>query len=466
MLAKKKLVSVKFNKTELKERNKSLGVLYDILDELTSSMSLTEVLDRSVLKVERHFGVDAVRIYLTDKGIESMTLVAYKGLSKGEAERLGSVSMAQSFSGRATREKSFIAQKVVDLPDDGRRALLEHVGFKAIVCVPLIVRDEVVGVLNLGFKRMISLNVDEIDLLMAIGNQIAVFIKEAQLFEEIRDKAEEIQRKKDDLEFFACTVAHDLKNPAVAVLGFSKLLSDKYGERLDEKGKKYCRYIKRAAQQIESFIQDINEYVSSGKVSLSFKRVNVGSIVRRIKEDLSEGLCERSIDFVVTGVMPIIVADGSAMPRVFKNLIDNALKHGGKDLTKIEISYREDDKYHVFAFNNNGLPIPKSGSDGIFGMFQKHPNSRGSEGSGLGLAIVKQIVEAHGGKVWFDSGPVKGTTFYVSVSKSLEKYLSTDIVERTEKAGHGRCFFDPAALPNCRLGQGYPNLMSHTWTGA
>jgi light-regulated signal transduction histidine kinase (bacteriophytochrome) len=113
------------------------------------------------------------------------------------------------------------------------------------------------------------------------------------------------------------------------------------------------------------------------------------------------------------------MADDMAMTRVFRNLTDNALKHGGKNLTKIAIGYDQDDDFHIFSFSNDGVAIKKKNSDVIFQMFQRLPAAQETDGVGLGLTIVKEIVEAHKGKVWFEPGPKKGTTFFVSIAKDL-----------------------------------------------
>lgn len=91
------------------------------------------------------------------------------------------------------------------------------------------------------------------------------------------------------------------------------------------------------------------------------------------------------------------------------------------NLGAVQRDYKEDEQYHIFSFHNDGITMTKNGSGVIFEMFRKHPNSKGSEGSGLGLAIVKEIVKAHKGETWFDSHPKRGTTFYVAISKCLEK---------------------------------------------
>ena len=421
MLVDKKYISTKFSQTKLKKRHQELAILYDISSDLTSSLGLREVLDRAILKVLEHLKVDAIRIYLMDQTEQYLELVAYKGIAKHQVRELRKILISEGFSGKAARTKSFIAQKVSDLENGTRAALLLSKGFKVIICVPLIVKDRVVGVMNLASKRMISLNEAKIDLLIAIGSQIAIAINVAKLYEDIRKKTEEIRRTKEELEFFAYTISHDLKNPAIGVSGFAKLLAEKYEHKLDEKGRGYCNQIRKAAEQIEIFTKDINEYIKSKRISFNIERTDIKRILRHIRHEVSHKLKERNIEWSEPDTIPEVMADKLAITRVFRNLIDNALKHAGKNLTKIAIGYDQDDHFHIFSFTNDGTAMKQKDSEVVFQMFQRLPASEQTEGSGLGLTIVKEIVEAHKGKVWLESVQKKGTTFYISILKDLNR---------------------------------------------
>jgi K+-sensing histidine kinase KdpD len=404
MLVDKKYISVKFSEKRLEKRHRELAVLYDIGSDLTSTLGLTEILYRAIVKVLEHFKKNAVRIYLMDETEQYLELVAYKGITKEQLEGLRRIRVSEGFSGKAVRTKSFIAQRVSDLENGTRTALLQSRGFKVIICVPLIVKDKVVGVMNLASKRMISLTEEKIDLLVAIGNQIAIAINVAKVHEEVQKKAAEV---------------HDLKNPAIGIAGFAKLLAEKYGDRLDEKGKRYCHQIKKAAEEIDRFTRDINEYISSKKVSFNIQKIDVKRIIGHIRNEMSSVLKERNITWSEPDTIPEIMADQMAITRAFRNLIDNALKHAGKNLSKIAIGYGQDKDFHIFSFSNDGVVMKRKDSHVIFQMFQRLPASEQIEGSGLGLAIVKEIVSGHKGEVWVESSPKKGTTFYVSISKHL-----------------------------------------------
>jgi signal transduction histidine kinase len=114
-----------------------------------------------------------------------------------------------------------------------------------------------------------------------------------------------------------------------------------------------------------------------------------------------------------------VKADRLSILRIFRNLIDNALKHGGESLTRISIGYEDSESSHIFSVSDDGKGLKETDSKKIFGLFQRNETSRGVEGAGLGLAIVKEIAEQHGGSVWVEPRDKKGITFYISISKNL-----------------------------------------------
>ena len=418
MLADKEHISVKFSQAKLKKRHEALAILYDIGSDLTSSLGLTEILDRAIDKVMEHFKESAVRIYLMDEDKQHLELAAYKGIPKKHVESLRRIRMDEGFSGKAARTKSFVAQKVSELENGNRAILLQGMGFKVIICVPLIVKDKVVGVMNLAPKRMVQLTQGKIDLLVAIGNQIAIAVNVAKVHEKVQGQVEEIRRMRDDIEFFAYTISHDLKNPAIGVAGFARLLAQKHGHRLGEEGRRYCDQIRKAADEIERFTRDINEFIKSKKTSLDVEKTDVKRILNHIRKEFAPLLQKRNITWTEPDSIPKVMADQVAMTRVFRNLIDNALKHAGEKLSKITIGHKQNKHFHIFSFSNDGIPVKTKDDEVVFQMFSRLPSSKGVEGSGLGLSIVKDIVEAHEGKVWFESGPGKDTTFYITIPKN------------------------------------------------
>ena len=416
MVTNNRYISVNFDELKLRERNKDLAFLFDMSNCLSTAKNPGEVLGDALSKVLAHFGLKAGRIYLLDDEGQYLHLAAHQGT---QPEGLEIVSIDEGFSGKAVRTKSFIAQHVSDLEDKKRAALLLRKGFKGIICVPLIVRGKVVGVLNLAPSKIKNLDQNQVDLLTAIGNQIAVAANNAKLYEDLDKKLQSLKQKKEMIKFFAYSVSHDLKSPATAIYGLSKRLKDRSKGSLDQKSMEYCDQLLKASEQMVSLVEDINSYIVTKEAPLNIEHIHVKEIMKEIKNEFSAILKERQIVWSEPDVMPDIWADRIAFSRVLRNLLDNALKYGGKGLLEIKIGYEENRRYHIFSLSDDGVGIEAGEEEKIFEVFQRNATSKGTDGSGLGLAIVREIAERHGGRVWMDGNAKRGAAFFISISKNL-----------------------------------------------
>ena len=243
----------------------------------------------------------------------------------------------------------------------------------------------------------------------AVGRDIT----EQKLMEEaLKDSSEKIK-------LLAYSISHDLKSPAFGLYGLTKLLQKHCCDIFDDKARNYCDQILNAAEQIAALVENINVYISTKETPLSIERVKLKEILQMVKDEFSPQLTIRRIRLLEPETMPEIKVDKLSILRVMRNFTDNALKYGGEDLSEIRIGYKESDNFHILFVNDDGVGLKEKNSEKIFGAFQRHETSKGVTGSGLGLAIVKEIAERHSGKAWLESGPEKGTTFYLSISNHL-----------------------------------------------
>jgi PAS domain S-box-containing protein len=235
-----------------------------------------------------------------------------------------------------------------------------------------------------------------------------------------RKRAEEALRKSSEqIKLLAYSVSHDLRSPATGIYGLTKLLHKKYGDILDEKGRKYCENILEASEHIAELVGNINIYISTKEMPLSIETVQLRQLLQMVRDEFSAQLDIRKITWSQPESMPEINADRLSVLRVLRNLVENALKHGGDDLCEVTIGYGESDEFHILSVSNDGLPIELEDPESLFRPFQRHETSEGVEGSGLGLAIVKELAEQHGGMIRVESGPEKGVTFHIFISRYL-----------------------------------------------
>jgi K+-sensing histidine kinase KdpD len=235
-----------------------------------------------------------------------------------------------------------------------------------------------------------------------------------------RKRAEEaLKEQSERTKLFAGSVAHDIKNPAIGIYGLAKRLHKHAQEVVDEKATDYCEKILDAAEQIAALVGKINIYISSKEVPLNIESVQLTEIMQMVRDEFSAQFDIRQIGWSKPETMPQIKADRLSILRILRNLVDNALKHGGDDLREIRIGYQTSSAFHILSLGDDGVGIKGQDAEKIFEVFERNKTSHGVEGTGLGLAIVKELAEQHGGEVWVEPGKEKGATFYVSISRSL-----------------------------------------------
>lgn len=221
------------------------------------------------------------------------------------------------------------------------------------------------------------------------------------------------------LKFFSYSVAHDLKSPAIGIYGLTKRLYAQYKDILDEKAGAHCDQILKASEHIADLVEKVNVYIATRESGLSLERISVKEILSMLKDEFAARLTDRRIEWLEPEADIEFYADRLAVLRVFRNLIDNALKYGGERLTKICIAHEETEGFVILSVTDNGRGLKEGASKTVFTPFQRHETSRGIEGAGLGLSIVREIARQHGGEVWVTPASRKGTTFCISISKDL-----------------------------------------------
>ena len=250
------------------------------------------------------------------------------------------------------------------------------------------------------------------------GNRIGA-IESIRDITEHKKMDEALKINAEKIKHFAYCVSHDLKSPVTGITGLTRLLHRQYRHLLDERGRKYCDQILKTSEQVQKLVEEINVYIKTREMPLDFEPVSLKDIIEMIRDEFGALLSVRQISLTEPESVPKIRADRLSILRVLRNLVDNALKYGGKDLTQINIDYRESDPFHVFSVTDDGVGLRTSDREKIFRAFERDATAKGTEGTGLGLAIVREIAEKHLGKVWVEPGLKKGTTFHVSISKHL-----------------------------------------------
>ncbi|HVO85243.1 MAG TPA: ATP-binding protein [Syntrophobacteria bacterium] len=223
----------------------------------------------------------------------------------------------------------------------------------------------------------------------------------------------------EKLKFFAYSVIHDLKSPIIGIYGVTELLHKHYKDVLDERGKNYCDQILKASVHVAALVEKISVYIATKESPLKIEKITLKDILQIVKEEVSPRLAVRQIRWLEPESLVEVKADRLSILRVFRNLVDNALKYGGEDLNELRIGYKESEDFHILSVSDDGAGIREGDQEKIFAAFRRGDTYEAVEGVGLGLAIVREIAERHGGIVWAEPREDKWTTFYISIPKHL-----------------------------------------------
>jgi PAS domain S-box-containing protein len=237
---------------------------------------------------------------------------------------------------------------------------------------------------------------------------------------EYKHNEDELRRTNEELKDFIRVVSHDLKNPLVAIQGFSQRLNKNYSDKIGKRGRDYLEHICSSAHRMELLVSDLLSLTKLGRVVFSFRNVSVRNILDKIIPTLQDRLEEKGITIEVAANLPAIQCDEEKICQVFDNLLVNAIKYmGRKEEAAIKVGYNDKGKYHQFYVKDNGIGIEPEHHSRIFGKYQRGQDVEDQDGTGLGLAIVEKIVSSHGGRVWVESEKGMGATFYFTLAKSI-----------------------------------------------
>lgn len=230
----------------------------------------------------------------------------------------------------------------------------------------------------------------------------------------------EIENKNHELEQFAYIASHDLQEPLRTISSLTSLLSLSYKDCIDQEGVKMMDYLQDASSRMTNLITGLLEYSRIGK-DRSFSKVNTSEMINGVIADLDSRIKAQKAEIIINK-LPNIVASDLEIRQLFQNLISNGVKFHKPDSTpKVEISATENESEWVFEVKDNGIGIPEEDQESIFMIYKRlHPREK-FEGTGIGLAHCKKITEVHQGKIWIESEPNKGSSFFFSIKKGLNK---------------------------------------------
>jgi signal transduction histidine kinase len=230
-----------------------------------------------------------------------------------------------------------------------------------------------------------------------------------------REWARELEQANKELEAFSYSVSHDLRAPLRGIDGFSKALLENYGDRLDDQGRRYLDRVRAGAHKMSRLIDDMLHLSRIGRSPLHKEPVDLSSIALGIIADLREKDSARSVTVDIPDGISA-VGDASLITIVLNNLLGNAWKFTAKHTdARISFEFRRVAAETVFAVSDNGAGFDMAYASKLFMPFHRLHRDSEFEGTGIGLATVHRLISRHGGRVWADSQPAKGATFFFTL---------------------------------------------------
>jgi PAS domain S-box-containing protein len=239
----------------------------------------------------------------------------------------------------------------------------------------------------------------------------------ADLERRVRDRTAELEAVNKELESFSYSVSHDLRAPLRGIDGFSKILLQKYGASLDEKGRHYLNRIRTGTQRMGQLIDDLIRLSRIARAELKRVPLDVGALARDISEDLRKGDPQRDVDLVIAQPAPT-TGDPELLRIALENLLGNAWKFTSKtERARIELGVAPRDGQQAFYVRDNGAGFEMEYAGKLFAPFQRLHDAAEFEGTGIGLATAQRIIIRHGGRMWAEGKTNEGATFWFTLGE-------------------------------------------------
>ncbi len=401
-------------KKEVKSATQRLSSLYEIGIEVSSSLNLKRTLVLIVERAKQLMQARACLLFLADEEGEEFRGEVVAGLDSEKLVGM-TIKLGQGIvGGVAKAAEPCIQNKLKDKSQDKKDPLLA-VGADRALVVPLIHKGCVIGAIaavdgtsDEGFTKQ------DLGLLMMFGSQAAIAISNAQLFEKTR----ELDRLKSE---FVAVVSHEIRTPLTSIKGSLELLSDEKFFPLDESQKELLFICHANTDRLIFLINDILDFsrIESAKLNMTFKPFDAAATIRESVDGIRR-LAEQS-SLIVKTLLPkkedlTMYGDEFRIGQIVTNLLSNAVKFSDPGGEIIVRARNVGDAVEV-CVQDSGKGISPEDVPKLFRKFQQLDSSptRKAGGTGLGLVICKGIVEQHGGKIWLESVPNKGSKFYFTI---------------------------------------------------
>ena len=426
LLARALRYAIQRHKAEesLKARNRELMVLRKISETILASLDLNSVLEHILEQAIFIGSFDLGNIRLLESNGDTLQVAVVRGYRNPEnVARHRAISRTKE-SAQSSHFKDQIFQRPCveeDVQSCVGLRTLKGEGVESFVQVPVRADGEVLGIIQLASRTARKFKNEEVCLWETIGNHMGLAVQRAQLYEETKRQARELEKASKLQADFSAMIAHDLRSPLMNITGVAELMMEGMFGSVSEEQKKWLLRIQANSHNLVDLVSDFLDVskLESGYVDVNREAVNLTELIQRSVENYRILALDKRISITgsVDSSLVSIDADPRRLDQVLGNLISNAMKFT-EDGGEIEVGAAPADAAWVQVWvRDSGEGIPADELGQLFEKYRQGNNVKNSKykGTGLGLVICKMIVEAHGGKIRVDSQEGKGSTFSFSL---------------------------------------------------
>ena len=405
---------------ETRRRATEMGILYEVATAAMTAVHLDEVLDCTMVALQETLRPDDIAILLVEPETNELVIRASAGFPGGPKLVRRTIGVGVPGWVVQTGQPVLLA----DVREDERYHACDT-GTRSELCVPLQVGERIIGALNLESRRLTAFSEEDLRLVSTLAGHLAAVIENARLYERAQQeiaervraeealcqRAAELQARNEELDAFAHTVAHDLKNPLTLITGFAEILEGDCATMSSEELQHHLQTIAWNGRKMSTIIDELLLLTSVRKMEeVKIEPLDMASIVAEAQGRLVGLIEEHQVEIVLPETWPVALGYGPWVEEVWVNYLSNALKYGGRP-PRVELGATvQPDGMVCFWVRDNGLGLMPEEQECLFTLFTRLDQVR-AKGHGLGLSIARRIVEKLGGQVGIESEVGQGSVF-------------------------------------------------------
>jgi signal transduction histidine kinase len=426
------------SRTALAERDRLLELLFEFSQALVSAPDVKGICASAFDVLARILDWRIGVVYLRSEEHQGrLVQVHSRNVPPELAERIRALPIDESSqSGTAARRGEVILTSAADYAYPRYASIIRDARLGGVVSLPLNARDRLQGVLTVFTVQDPSNAVPQWlrPGLGTLARLLAQSLSNARLFADLVDARAELRRVDESLNDLTYVASHDVKEPLRTLQAYCRTLQADFADALDEPGRALVSSIAGSADHLQRLVDDLLGLATVGRDRGPTVDIDVEALVGRVLLTFAERVAQRGAQIRALAPLPRVRGDVAAIERVVQHLVSNGLTFNESRTPTVEIGHAADKRshggrpdrpdrriWHTLFVRDNGVGIPPAQQDAIFAPFRRLQPRGVGDGTGAGLAVVRRIVEIHGGRVWVESQPGKGATFFFTLPAATDE---------------------------------------------